>query len=109
MKSPLSSFLIKQTLGSSLRFSTKKIIFKYIDSKSPGIIFSLSKNLGSAVERNLFKRRARYFIRNRLNKSVTVFIKPTKKLKKIKKPLNHFKLFNEHLAKNIPIKPTKVG
>tara|TARA_S200000501_G_scaffold51922_6_gene42039 strand:- start:212 stop:526 length:315 start_codon:yes stop_codon:yes gene_type:complete len=99
LKSPLSSFLIKQTLGSSLRFSTKKIIFKYIDSKSPGIIFSLSKNLGSAVERNLFKRRARYFIRNRLNKSVTVFIKPTKKLKKIKKPLNHFKLFNEHLAK----------
>jgi len=99
LKSPLNSFLIKQTIRSSLRFSTKKIIFRYVDSKNPGIIFSLSKNLGSAVERNLFKRRARYFIRSRLSKSVTVFIKPTKKLKKIKKPLNHFKLFNEHLAK----------
>jgi len=99
LKSPLSSFLIKQTIRSSHCFSTKKIIFRYVASKSPGIIFSLSKSLGSAVERNLFKRKARYFVRNRLSKSVTIFIKPTKKLKKIKKPLNHFKLFNEHLAK----------
>jgi ribonuclease P protein component len=99
LKNPLSSFLIKQAIDSSFRFSTKKIAFRYVDSKSPGIIFSLSKNLGSAVERNLFKRRARYFVRNELSKSVTIFVKPTKKLKKIKKPLNHFKLFNEHLAK----------
>jgi len=99
LKSSLSSSSIKRALQSPLKFSTKKISFKYILSGSPGLVFSLSTRLGSAVERNLFKRRARFFLREKINKNIVVFVQPKKQLKKIKNPLNHFKLFSEFLNK----------
>tara|TARA_A100000164_G_C21780911_1_gene710970 strand:+ start:577 stop:891 length:315 start_codon:yes stop_codon:yes gene_type:complete len=99
LKSSLSSSSIKRALQSPLKFSTKKISFKYAGSGSPGLVFSLSAKLGSAVERNLFKRRARFFLREKINKNIVIFVRPKKQLKKIKNPLNHFKLFSEFLNK----------
>ena len=99
MKSSLSSSSIKRALQSPLKFSTKKISFKYAGSDSHGLVFSLSTKLGSAVERNLFKRRARFFLREKINKNIVIFVRPKKQLKKIKNPLNHFKLFSEFLNK----------
>tara|TARA_X000001036_G_scaffold159808_1_gene151625 strand:- start:443 stop:757 length:315 start_codon:yes stop_codon:yes gene_type:complete len=99
LKSSLSSSSIKRALQSPLKFSTKKISFKYAGADSPGLVFSLSTKLGSAVERNLFKRRARFFLREKINKNIVIFVRPKKQLKKIKNPLNHFKLFSEFLNK----------
>tara|TARA_Y100000389_G_C17437802_1_gene506628 strand:+ start:994 stop:1308 length:315 start_codon:yes stop_codon:yes gene_type:complete len=99
LKSSLSSSSIKRALQSPLKFSTKKIFFKYARSDSSGLVFSLSTRLGSAVERNLFKRRARFFLREQINKKIIIFVQPKKQLKKIKNPLNHFKLFGEFLNK----------
>ena len=99
MKNALSSADIKRAIQSSLKFSTNKISFKYVVAKTPGFVFSLSRRLGSAVERNLFKRRARYFLSKNATGNVIVFIQPKKQLKKIKNPFNHFKLFEEFLNK----------
>jgi len=99
LKGSLSSFDITAAIKSPNTFTTNKISFKYTGSKSAGVVFSLSKRLGSAVERNLFKRRARLFILHRLNKKIAVFIQPKKQLKTIKNPIKHFKLFQEFLNK----------
>ena len=99
MKNSLSSLDISQAIKSPLTFTTNKISFKYLKSDCPGLVFSLSTRLGSAVERNLFKRRARQFIKQTLNKNIIVFVRPKKQLKTIKNPLKHFNLFQEFLNK----------
>jgi len=99
LKSSLSSFDISAAIKSPNSFATNKISFKYIDAEKTGVVFSLSTRLGSAVERNLFKRRARQFILKQLNNKTAVFIRPKKQLKTIKNPIKHFKLFQEFLIK----------
>lgn len=99
MKNSLSSLEISQAIKSPFTFTTNKISFKYVESDCRGLVFSLSTRLGSAVERNLFKRRARQFIKQKLNQTVIVFVRPKKQLKTIKNPLKHFKLFQDFLNK----------
>ena len=101
MKNSLRSLDIDQAIKSPLTFTTNKISFKYVTSDHRGLVFSLSTRLGSAVERNLFKRRARQFIKQKLTKNIVVFIRPKKQLKTIKNPLKHFKLFQEFLNKKV--------
>tara|TARA_B100001250_G_scaffold25218_1_gene20955 strand:- start:7281 stop:7589 length:309 start_codon:yes stop_codon:yes gene_type:complete len=100
LKSSLSSFDISAAIKSPNAFVTNKISFKYIAAENTGVVFSLSTRLGSAVERNLFKRRARQFILQRIDNNVAVFIRPKKQLKTIKNPIKHFKLFQRFLNKN---------
>jgi len=99
LKSSLSSFEIAAAIKSPNTFTTNKISFKYTDAKSAGVVFGLNTRLGSAVERNLFKRRARPFVLRCLDKRVAVFVRPKKQLKTIKNPIKHFKLFQEFLNK----------
>ena len=95
-----SSTSIAAVIKSPNVFTTNKVSFKYVSSEHAGAVFSLSSKLGSAVERNLFKRRARQFVKQGLNKNILVFVRPKKQLKTIKNPLKHFKLFEEFLNKN---------
>ena len=100
MRKSASSTSIAAVIKSPNVFTTNKVSFKYISAQHAGVVFSLSYKLGSAVERNLFKRQARQFVKQKLNKNILVFIRPKKQLKTIKNPLKHFKLFEEFLNKN---------
>ena len=99
MKNSLSPLNIAAAIKSPSVFTTNKVSFKYIKAEDAGVAFSLNTRLGSAVERNLFKRRARQFVRQQLHQKIVVFIRPKKQLKTIKNPLKHFKLFQGFLNK----------
>ena len=101
MRKSISSASIAAVIKSQNVFTTNKVFFKYVRAEHAGTVFSLSSKLGLAVERNLFKRQARQFVKQKLDKNILVFIRPKKQLKTIKNPLKHFKLFEEFLNKNI--------
>ena len=59
MRGSLKSSQFKSVLSNSKVYSFNNIKFKYQKSLSSSIGFAINKKLGSAVERNSFKRRCR--------------------------------------------------
>ena len=60
-------------------FRSNGLVFYYSASNSSKIGFMVSKNYGSSIERNLFKRSVRsIYLSSNKNKNLTLIVRPSK-------------------------------
>jgi len=99
LKKSLCSKEARDVLSGNNQFKTKKISFKYSPSSRLGIAFSVRRQMGGAVLRNRFKRKARaLFLGGLFNSlSINILVHPLYKLNRNPSLLDDFILFKKHL------------
>ena len=99
MKSSLCAKEARNVLSSNSRFKTKNLSFKYSLSLSLGLAFSVRRQMGGAVLRNRFKRKARSLFLGGLFKDIPVhvLVHPLYRLSKHPDLIDDFVLFKNHL------------
>ena len=99
MKSSLCAKEARNVLSNNSRFKTKNLSFKYSLSSGLGLAFSVRRQMGGAVLRNRFKRKARSLFLGGLFKDIPVhvLVHPLCKLSKQPDLIDDFILFKNHL------------
>tara|TARA_B100000579_G_scaffold421043_1_gene421404 strand:+ start:138 stop:458 length:321 start_codon:yes stop_codon:yes gene_type:complete len=99
LKRSLCAKEARNVLSSNSRFKTKNLSFKYSLSSGVGLAFSVRRQMGGAVLRNRFKRKARALFLGGLFNDVPVhvLIHPLYSLSKHPSLIDDFILFKNHL------------
>jgi len=81
LKLSLSSKEIKHSLTASKSLKFGDLLFRHVNSASPGIGFIVSRKYGNAVQRNLFRRRCRAVFQQCIKQSslsISLVVRPLK-------------------------------
>jgi RNase P protein component len=102
LKLSLDSQKIGLLLFQSSSFKSKQLSFKYANSSTCGIGFSINRSLGCAVLRNSLKREARRAMVSSVfkNHKINVLLRPLSPIKKGDDFSDDFLHFKEHLDLN---------
>lgn len=97
----MQSAQFKSVLNHSTIQTINNLQFYYSDSSNPKIGFIVSRKLGSAVERNKFKRSCRSLflgLCNNLNKNFSLIVWPKKPLHECRDLANAFSVLNKKIC-----------